>query len=379
MSKVSRQKVMTVFGTRPEAIKMAPVVLELLRRSDRFEALVCVTAQHRSMLDQVLGVFEIAPDIDLDLMTANQTLSSLTASILTSLSRVFEERRPDCVLVQGDTTTAMAASLCAFYHQIPVGHVEAGLRTNNKWSPFPEEINRRLAGQIADWHFAPTERARQNLLREGFSDERIVVVGNTVIDALLMAREKLKSRPVSWGSLNPADFRGRSLVAITGHRRESFGDGFRSLCRAILRLAKRFPDTAFVYPVHLNPHVRKPVFEMLSGVSNIHLIEPLEYLPFVSLMDASAIIISDSGGVQEEAPALGKPVLVTRDSTERPEAIEAGSAKLVGTDEEAIVREAARLLEDPTAREAMAKIRNPFGDGDSARRIVDELSKRLVR
>ncbi|MFP4379059.1 MAG: non-hydrolyzing UDP-N-acetylglucosamine 2-epimerase [Candidatus Sumerlaeia bacterium] len=374
---MSKPRIMTVFGTRPEAIKLAPVVHELRKRMDRIEPVVCVTGQHRQMLDQVLGVFDIEPDVDLNLMTFNQSLADLTALILKSMNEVFEQHQPDCILVQGDTTTVMAASICAFYHKIKVGHVEAGLRTDNKYSPFPEEINRRLASQVADFHFAPTSRSRENLLREGFSDANIVVTGNTVIDALLMARDKAHQARPMWDRLNPKDFEGRPVVAITGHRRESFGEGFQSLCRAIKRLASEFSDIAFIYPVHLNPQVRGPVFDLLSNLNNVYLIEPLEYLPFVSLMEKSLILISDSGGVQEEAPALGKPVLVTRDTTERPEAVESGVAMLVGTDEERIVGEASRLLRDKAAREEMGRIRNPFGDGTAAVQIMDWLEQRL--
>lgn len=374
---MNRPAVLVVFGTRPEAIKLAPVIHELLRRPDRFRATVCVTAQHRQMLDQALETFEIRPDMDLDLMRPGQTLASLTAAVVAGMDGIFRETKPDCLLVQGDTTTVMAAALAAFYHRIRVGHVEAGLRTNNKFSPFPEEINRRLTSQIADFHFAPTERARQNLLREGFDPAAIVVTGNTVIDALFLAREKLRRALIPWKGFDPAVLGDRRVVAITGHRRENFGTGFQAICRAIRTLAERFPDVEFVYPVHLNPNVREPVHGMLGGVRNIRLTEPLEYLPFVALMERCHFLLSDSGGVQEEAPSLGKPVLVMRDTTERPEAIEAGTAKLVGTDADRIVEEASRLLSDPAAYEAMRAAKNPFGDGAAARRIVDHLQENL--
>ncbi|MBN1866293.1 UDP-N-acetylglucosamine 2-epimerase (non-hydrolyzing) [Candidatus Sumerlaeota bacterium] len=375
---------MVVFGTRPEAIKLAPVVKALQERPDRFRCSVVVTAQHRKMLDQVLDAFEIVPDVDLDLMQPGQDLAGLTVRVLEATNRVFAENRPDCVLVQGDTTTTMAAALCAFYHRIPVGHVEAGLRTCNRFSPFPEEINRRLASQVADYHFAATEWARDNLLRDGFDPARVFVTGNTVIDALFMARDriardKIRGAPLlHWHGIDPARFEGRRVVAITGHRRENFGEGFQSICRGIRCLAAQFPDVEFVYPVHLNPNVFGPVHDLLSGAANIHLIEPLEYLPFVSLMERSTLILSDSGGVQEEAPSLGKPVLVMRDTTERPEAVEAGTVKLVGTDEELIVSEATRLLTDAAAYRAMSEASNPFGDGKSAPRIVEILERVLA-
>ena len=342
----------------------------LQARPDRFRTLVCVTAQHREMLDQVLAAFDLAPDIDLDLMAADQTLAGLTARVLEGLHGVFEAHAADWVIVQGDTTTTMAGALCAYYHQVKVAHVEAGLRTDNKYQPFPEEINRRLASQIADLHFAPTERARQNLLRDGVDPARVFVTGNTVIDALLAAREKIAATPPSWPGLDVDVLGGRRVVLITGHRRENFGAGFRAICEAIRALAEQFPAVAFVYPVHLNPNVRGPVFGALADVPNIHLIAPLDYLPFVALMERASIILTDSGGVQEEAPALGKPVLVMRETTERPEAIEAGTAKLVGTGRGRIAEEAARLLTGAAAYAAMSQAKNPYGDGTAAQQIA---------
>jgi UDP-N-acetylglucosamine 2-epimerase (non-hydrolysing) len=366
-------KVSVIFGTRPEAIKLAPVVLAL-RKDPRFVCEVCVTAQHREMLDQVLEVFGIEPDVDLDLMEPEQTLASLTARAVQAIDGYLAKGGPELVLVQGDTTTTFCAALAAFYHHVPVGHVEAGLRTGNLESPWPEEANRTLTTRLAALHFAPTETNRQNLLREGIEPARIVVTGNTVIDALLLAQKIVKARPPAIAELPErviaAD--GPRLVLITGHRRENFGPGFESICKAIAELARRFPETAFVYPVHLNPNVRRPVDRNLrsAATGNIHLIEPLAYLPFVALMSRATLILSDSGGVQEEAPSLGKPVLVMRDTTERPEAVVAGTVKLVGTDERTIVEEASRLLTDRTAYEAMARAINPYGDGKATGRIL---------
>lgn len=369
--------IMVVFGTRPEAIKMAPVVQVLRARPDKFRTVVCVTAQHRRMLDQVLETFEIEPDIDLNVMVPNQTLAGLTATILQAMQGVLAEHPVDCMLVQGDTTTTMASSLCGFFHRVKIGHVEAGLRTDDKYFPFPEEINRRLTTQVTDFHFAPTERSRQNLLRDGVDPARVFVTGNTVIDALLVAREKIRGKRIVWDGLEPETLDGKRVVAITGHRRENFGEGFKSICRAIRRLAQSFPDTEFIYPVHLNPNVREPVFSILSGAANIHLIEPLDYLPFVALMERSTILMSDSGGIQEEAPSLGKPVLVMREETERPEAVDAGTVKLVGPNEERLVEEATRLLTDPAAYAAMSGAKNPFGDGTAATQIADLLERHL--
>ncbi len=367
------KKVSVIFGTRPEAIKLAPVILAL-KEDRRFSCQVCVTAQHREMLDQVLEVFGVRPDVDLDLMEPDQTLAGLTAKAVEAVDRCLVRGKPDLVLVQGDTTTTFCASLAAFYNHLPVGHVEAGLRTNNLESPWPEEANRVLATRLATLHFAPTELNRQNLLKDRVAPERIFVTGNTVIDALFLAREIVKAKPPAIPGLPEglAEGGGPRVVLITGHRRENFGPGFESICRAIAELAKKFPETAFVYPVHLNPNVRKPVDRILrtSGTANVHLIDPLPYLPFVSMMNRAALILSDSGGVQEEAPSLGKPVLVMRDTTERPEAVIAGTVRLVGTDHQKIVEETARLLTDKSAYEEMARAHNPYGDGKATGRIV---------
>jgi UDP-N-acetylglucosamine 2-epimerase len=362
-------RVLSIFGTRPEAIKMAPVVRELARHPDRFESLVCVTAQHRRMLDQVLDLFAIEPDIDLDIMRPDQTLSRLTAMLLEALDPVIREAKPDWILAQGDTTTVMVVALVAFYHRVRFGHVEAGLRTGNKGHPFPEEINRRIADALADAYFAPTEGARQALLREGIPDRRILVTGNTVIDALLdvAGREYDFSRGPLSGL--PID---RPLVLITAHRRESFGEPFRRLCEAIAELAgKTAADgVQFIYPVHLNPNVQSPVREILAGIDNVHLIEPLDYFSLVQLMKRARLILTDSGGIQEEAPSLKVPVLVLRETTERPEGVEAGVVRLVGTDRRRIVEESLELLTDPQARRRMATGANPYGDGHAAERIV---------
>jgi len=374
------KKISFIFGTRPEAIKLCPLVLELKKHRE-FEPHVCVTGQHRQMLDQVLEVFEVAPDVDLNLMQPDQTLAGLTARVITAIDQYLAEYKPDMVIVQGDTTTSFCAALAAFYRRIPVGHVEAGLRTWNKFSPFPEEINRTITSRIADLHFAPTQWAKENLLKEGVPEDRIFVTGNTVIDALHIAIEKVRKNPPAIPSLPKELLNGDSqkpVVLITGHRRENFGAGFESICQAISELSKRFPDVAFVYPVHLNPNVRKPVFDILSGRSNIYLIEPLSYLPFVALMNRSQIVLTDSGGVQEEAPGLGKPVLVMRDTTERPEAVEAGTVKLVGTDRRMIVDEVSTLLTDEKSYTAMANAVNPYGDGQACGRIVTALEQLLT-
>ena len=366
------KKITVIFGTRPEAIKLAPVVLAL-KADPRFECDVCVTAQHRQMLDQVLVAFGISPDTDLDLMVPDQTLAGLTARAVEAVDRHLAQAKPGLVLVQGDTTTTFCSALAAFYHHIPVGHVEAGLRTGNLESPWPEEANRILTTRITRLHFAPTESNRANLLREGVPDDRIVVTGNTVIDALFLALDIVRRNPPEVPGLPKALVLGSSpLVLITGHRRENFGAGFDSICKAIAELAARFPDTAFVYPVHLNPNVRRPVDEILrsAGTDNVYLIEPLPYLPFVAMMNRSTVILSDSGGVQEEAPSLGKPVLVMRDTTERPEAVTAGTVKLIGTDQRAIVEETSTLLTDKAAYDAMARAMNPYGDGKATGRIL---------
>ncbi|MFI5142825.1 MAG: non-hydrolyzing UDP-N-acetylglucosamine 2-epimerase [Thermoanaerobaculales bacterium] len=367
------RNISVIFGTRPEAIKLAPVVLAL-RADPRFECDICVSAQHREMLDQVLDAFGIVPETDLDLMVPDQTLEGLTARAMETIGRYLGERKPDLVLVQGDTTTTFCAALAAFYHHIAVGHVEAGLRTGNLQSPWPEEANRVLTTRLVDLHFAPTETNHANLLREGVDPARIFVTGNTVIDALFLAIDRVKANPPRVPGLPDALVRavGQPLVLITGHRRENFGAGFEAICQAIAELARRFPGAAFVYPVHLNPNVREPVNRILrrSETPNVYLIEPLAYLPFVAMMARSSLILSDSGGVQEEAPSLGKPVLVMRDTTERPEAVTAGTVKLVGTDGEVIVAETTRLLTDRAAYDAMARAHNPYGDGKATGRIL---------
>lgn len=369
-------RILTVFGTRPEAIKMAPVV-KALTADPAVESQVCVTAQHREMLDQVLELFGIEPEYDLNLMRPGQDLSDITAAVLMGMRKVLAEARPDWILVHGDTTTTFAASLAGFYQKISVGHVEAGLRTGNIYSPWPEEMNRRLTGAIASRHFAPTETARANLLAEAVPAERITVTGNTVIDALLQVVARLHRDPAlqetqmaRYPFLDPR----RRLILVTGHRRESFGAGFERICMALARLAAR-PDVQIIYPVHLNPNVQQPVKRILGGLENVHLIEPQDYLPFVVLMDRSHLIITDSGGIQEEGPSLGKPVLVMRDTTERPEAVTAGTARLVGTDVERIVAEAERLLDDTAAYEDMARAHNPYGDGKASQRILEELTR----
>ena len=376
------RKVLTVFGTRPEAIKMAPVVQELARQPESFLSRVCVTAQHREMLDQVLDLFAIVPDHDLNIMRPGQDLFDVTCGVLSGLKGVLAEERPDLVLVHGDTTTTMAASLAAYYLRIPVGHVEAGLRTYDKYAPFPEEMNRHVTGVVADLHFAPTPWARDNLLREGVDPAKVHVTGNTVIDALLRVVATLRGglgQDVATGlaSRFPAlralvSDPGKQVILVTGHRRESFGAGFENICRALAEIAHARPEVTIVYPVHLNPNVREPVMRLLGsgGHANVHLIEPVEYLPFVWLMDRAHLIITDSGGVQEEAPSLGKPVLVMRETTERPEAVEAGTVKLVGTDRATIVAETLRLLDDPAAWRAMSLAHNPYGDGMAAGRIA---------
>lgn len=367
-------RILSVFGTRPEAIKMAPVV-NALRSDDDIEAAVCVTAQHREMLDQVLAVFGIVPDFDLDLMTPGQDLAAITCGVLNGVLGVIDRFRPDRVLVHGDTTTTFAAALAAYYRRVPIGHVEAGLRTGDIYAPYPEEINRRLTDTIADKLFAPTETARQNLLREGASDARIVVTGNTVIDALLQAVAILKATPKRRSEIAlelPFAESGRHLILVTGHRRENFGPGFERICRALQRISDR-DDVEVVYPVHLNPNVQGPVAALLGGRARVHLIPPLGYLSFVHLMDRCRLVITDSGGIQEEAPALGKPVLVMREVTERPEAVEAGTVRLVGTDIERICAECFRLLDDEHAYRTMSQAHNPYGDGQAAPRIVKEL------
>ena len=376
---------MLVFGTRPEAIKMAPLVKEFQKFPKEFETIVCVTGQHREMLDQVLRIFEIRPDYDLDIMKQGQDLYDVTARVLTGMRDVLKEAQPDVVLVHGDTTTSTASALAAFYQQIPVGHIEAGLRTHNIYSPWPEEMNRLITGRIATYHFSPTPLSRQNLLAEGIKEEAITVTGNTVIDALYWVVEKIKNNKflsVELGSfLKTAGYDvnrlndNRRLVLITGHRRENFGDGFIHMCLAIKNLVEKYPQVDFVYPMHLNPNVRKPIHEVFgeSQRANLFFIEPLEYLSFVYLMEKSDIVLTDSGGIQEEAPGLGKPVLVMRDTTERPEALEAGTVKLVGTDYDKIVNEVSGLLDSQEYYEKMSKAINPYGDGKACSRIVKAL------
>jgi UDP-N-acetylglucosamine 2-epimerase (hydrolysing) len=374
---VTMKRVLVVFGTRPEAIKMAPLV-QKLRESRGFDVQVCVTGQHREMLDQVLALFDIVPEHDLDVMREQQSLTHVTSGILNSIGEVYEATRPDIVLVHGDTTTTLAASLAAFYRHIKLGHVEAGLRTGNIWSPWPEELNRKLCDAVSTWYFAPTERARANLLAEGACPERVVLTGNTVIDALLDVQRKIDSDPTLADEL-AQQFPGidwtRRIVLITGHRRESFGEPFRKFCTALRILAGSYADVQFIYPVHLNPNVREPAEEILSATPNIHMTEPLDYLPFVFLMSRAYLVITDSGGVQEEAPALGKPVLVTRETTERPEAVDAGVARLVGTDIGRILTEAKNLLDDPIAYQSMACATNPYGDGHACERIIAALEE----
>lgn len=375
-------KVACIFGTRPEAIKMAPIVIAL-QQSQKLSPEVCVTGQHRAMLDQVLELFEIKPDHDLDLMRPGQNLAGLTSRALTALDEYLAKSKPDFILVQGDTTTAFCGALSALYHRVPVGHVEAGLRTNNLLSPWPEEANRRLISAVTALHFPPTSWSRDNLLKEGIDPSKVLVTGNTVIDALLTVRDNLSLNPpfidgLPEGLQPSTGPQGRRIVLITGHRRENFGDGFESICRSIRELAGRFPDVSFVYPVHLNPQVREPVFRILGGENmapNVHLIEPLDYRRFVALMNRSHLILTDSGGVQEEAPSLGKPVLVMRDTTERPEAVEAGTARLVGTDFHSITHGVALLLEDDSAYAAMAHALNPYGDGSASDRIVSGIEQ----
>lgn len=374
-------KVLTVFGTRPEAIKMAPLV-HALASDDYFEAKVCVTAQHREMLDQVLSLFDIKPDYDLDIMRPGQGLTEITCRILEGLKPVLEEFKPDVVLVHGDTTTTLATSLAAFYQRIPVGHVEAGLRTGDLYSPWPEEGNRTLTGHLAMYHFAPTETSKQNLLRESVPDNHIFVTGNTVIDALFWVRNRihtdneLRQKMEQRYSFLQQD---KKIILVTGHRRESFGEGFERICSALADIACTHPEVQVVYPVHLNPNVREPVNRILSHIDNVTLIEPQDYLPFVYLMDHAYLILTDSGGIQEEAPSLGKPVLVMRNTTERPEAVSAGTVRLVGTDIALILQEVSRLLTDENEYHEMSRAHNPYGDGQACQRILDALKNNLVK
>lgn len=376
-------KVMTIFGTRPEAVKLAPVIKKLEEYKEDFESIICVTAQHRQMLDQVLELFDIKPHYDLNIMKPNQSLFELTSNVLLNIQPILEKEKPDIILVQGDTTTVFVASLAAFYLKIKIGHVEAGLRTFNKYSPFPEEINRKITTCMADLHFAPTQTSKDNLLKENTEEKDIFITGNTVIDALFLTIEKLKNDELNntfsekvkgiselINKINPKS--DKKVILLTGHRRENFGQGFENICHGVKEIANN-TDVEIIYPVHLNPNVREPVMRIIGGIKNIHLIEPLDYEPFVYLMSKSHIILTDSGGVQEEAPSLGKPVLVMRDTTERPEAVIAGTVKLVGTDKDLLVKETNKLLHDKNAYDSMSMAHNPYGDGKASQRIIDAL------
>ena len=372
------KKVLLVFGTRPEAIKMAPLAIQLKQHNHYFETKVCVTGQHRQMLDQVLELFNLTPDYDLNLMKPGQTLSDITSGVLKGLEQVFAEWTPDVVLVHGDTATTFAASLAAYYHKIAVGHVEAGLRTGDIYSPWPEEANRKLTGALTTYHFAPTQSSYNNLIKENIDPKNITITGNTVIDALLTVKEKVETdRAVIAQFEQQFDFLDptKKLILVTGHRRENFGQGFLNICTALANISKQYPDVQIVYPVHLNPNVQKPVNELLAGISNIYLIAPQDYLPFVYLMNRSYLILTDSGGIQEEAPSLGKPVLVMRDTTERPEAVEAGTVKLVGTDAALIQQSVIELLENTDLYQTMAAAHNPYGDGTASQKIILALNK----
>lgn len=373
------KKILLVFGTRPEAIKMAPLVKALQKDTEHFETKVCVTAQHRQMLDQVLEVFDIVPEYDLNIMAPNQDLYDITAKVLLGLREVLKDFCPDTVLVHGDTTTSMAASLAAFYQQIPVGHIEAGLRTYDMLSPWPEEMNRQVTDRICTYYFAPTEQSKQNLLLENIAEKKIFITGNTVIDALLMAVDMIAEKPGMKAQIEKElcekgyAVGERDYILVTGHRRENFGEGFLHICKAIKELASLHPEMDIVYPVHLNPNVQKPVYELLSGLSNVYLISPLDYLPFIYAMQHATLLLTDSGGVQEEAPSLGKPVLVMRNTTERPEAVEAGTVKLIGTDAEAIVSNVTDLLQNKALYRKMSETHNPYGDGLACERIMEAL------
>lgn len=372
-----RKTALVVFGTRPEAIKLAPVIRELQKCDQTFRTLVCITGQHREMLAQMLEVFDIRPDYNLDVMTPGQTLTEVTTAVMAGMDRLLSEVKPDVVLVQGDTTTAFAAALEAFYHRVPVGHVEAGLRTLDKYNPFPEEINRRLVSPVADFHFAPTRLAQSNLEREGYAPENILVTGNTVIDALLYVREQIATGALK-PALKDARINGHKIIVVTAHRRENFGEGLQQICEAISTLARNRDDILITYPVHLNPNVSGPVHRLLGELSNVLLLPPLDYVSFISLMDRANILLTDSGGIQEEAPALSKPVLVMREVSERPEAIDAGSARLVGTDPQRILNAVNLLLDDASAYQSMINRPNPFGDGTAAVRIAQFLERRLI-
>lgn len=380
-----KKKVLIVFGTRPEAIKMAPLVKEFGKNKDKFEMKVCVTAQHREMLDQVIDIFGIKPDFDLNLMKKGQDLYDVTSGVLLEIKSVYEKFKPDMVLVHGDTTTGFASALAAYYKQIPVGHVEAGLRTGNVYSPFPEEMNRTLIGSIATYHFSPTKTSANNLKKENINEKKIFVTGNSVIDALYLVLDKIKKSNKLKIELDSIIKRGgykiskKKFILVTGHRRENFGEGFLNICRALKKIAKDNSDIDVVYPVHLNPNVRKPVNKILQGIDNVFLIEPLEYEPFIHLMSKSYLVLTDSGGIQEEAPSLGKPVLVMRNTTERPEALEAGTVKLVGTDYNKIIEEVEKLLNDSKEYEKMSKAHNPYGDGKACKRIITILEDKYAK
>ncbi|WP_296205411.1 non-hydrolyzing UDP-N-acetylglucosamine 2-epimerase [Psychrobacter sp. UBA3962] len=372
------KKVLLVFGTRPEAIKMAPLALKLKEEKNSFETKVCVTGQHREMLDQVLELFALEPDFDLNIMKPGQTISEVTSNVLRGLDKVFDSWKPDLILVHGDTSTTFSAALAGYYHQIKVGHIEAGLRTGDIYSPWPEEGNRKLTSILTHYHFAPTKESFNNLVKENIDSDSIIITGNTVIDALLSVRDKIaadsKLRESFKQKFSILDS-SKKLILVTGHRRESFGKGFQNICLALANIAKKYNDVQIVYPVHLNPNVQQPVNEMLSNIDNIHLIEPQDYLPFVYLMDKSYLIVTDSGGIQEEAPSLGKPVLVMRNTTERPEAVAAGTVKLVGTDPELIERNIKKLIEDSNLYNTMRRAHNPYGDGSSCEKIVNYLKE----
>lgn len=366
------KKILIVFGTRPEAIKLCPLVIALRDREEIFKVVTCVTAQHREMLDQVLKIFDVMPEYDLDIMKQNQTLFDITAKVLIGLQKIMENEPIDMVIVQGDTTTTFTAALAAYYNHISVGHIEAGLRTWDKFAPYPEEMNRRLTTSLTDIHFAPTHLNRNNLLEEGVPEENIFITGNTIIDALFLVRDRIRSEKKEFEVLRGID-KHKKIILVTGHRRESFGQGFINLCNALKDIALNNPDTEIVYPVHLNPSVRKPVYSILMDVNNVKLLEPLDYEPFIALLDSSYLVITDSGGIQEEAPSLGKPVLVTRDKTERPEALTTGGVRLVGTSRKQIVSEAQKILDDPDIYSKMSIVQNPYGDGHACERIIDIL------
>lgn len=381
-----RKKILIVFGTRPEAIKMAPVVIAFKKEIEHFETKVCVTAQHREMLDQVLDIFEITPDYDLNIMKKGQDLYDITSRVILGMRDILHDYKPDIVFVHGDTTTSSVTALASFYEKIPIAHVEAGLRTNNIYSPWPEEMNRQITGRLTTYHFAPTEKSRQNLLNENVQADKIFVTGNTVIDSLYWVLDKIENerglKPMILDELN-SKFEGTfnledsKIILVTGHRRENFGKGFLNICEALKKIAISYSEVHIIYPVHLNPNVQKPVYDLLAGIDNVHLIKPLEYLPFVYLMSKSYFVLTDSGGIQEEAPGMGKPVLVMRDTTERPEAVNAGTVRLVGTSQEEIMKWCNVLLDETEIYDRMAKANNPYGDGKATKRIIEVLMNKL--